>query len=60
LRPDSPNKQPTPHTPPYRRLEAPEQGAILGEIKSVGTELVPHRGLQAVAALLDDLGSEDA
>jgi tetratricopeptide (TPR) repeat protein len=33
---------------------------ILGEIKSVGTELVPHRGLQAVAALLDDLGSEDA
>ncbi len=32
---------------------------ILGEIKSVGTELVPHRGLRAVAALLDDLGSEE-
>jgi tetratricopeptide (TPR) repeat protein len=33
---------------------------ILEEIKGVGTELVPHRGLQSVAALLDDLGSEDA
>jgi tetratricopeptide (TPR) repeat protein len=33
---------------------------ILDEIKSVSTDLVPHRGLPAVAALLDDLRSEDA
>jgi hypothetical protein len=35
-------------------------GRILGEIKGVGAELAPHRPLQAVAALLDDLRSEDA
>jgi hypothetical protein len=33
---------------------------ILEEIKGVSAELVPHRPLQGVAALLDDLGSEDA
>jgi tetratricopeptide (TPR) repeat protein len=33
---------------------------ILEEIKGVGAELAPHRPLQGVAALLDDLGSEDA
>jgi hypothetical protein len=33
---------------------------ILAEIKGVSAELVPHRPLQPVAALLDDLSSEDA
>jgi tetratricopeptide (TPR) repeat protein len=31
-------------------------GRILGEIKVLGADLAPHRGLQSVAALLDDLG----
>jgi tetratricopeptide (TPR) repeat protein/transcriptional regulator with XRE-family HTH domain len=35
-------------------------GRILDEIKSVSTELAPHRPLHSVAVLLDDLGSEDA
>jgi hypothetical protein len=35
-------------------------GRILGEIKGMGAELAPHRPLQAVAALLDDLRGEDA
>lgn len=35
-------------------------GRTLGEIRSVGAELAPHRALPAVAALLDDLRSEDA
>jgi len=33
-------------------------GRILEEIKGVSAELAPHRRLQTVAALLDDLGSE--
>jgi hypothetical protein len=33
---------------------------ILEEIKGVSSELAPHRPLQPVAALLDDLYSEDA
>jgi tetratricopeptide (TPR) repeat protein len=33
---------------------------IVDEIKGVGAGLVPHRSLQGVAALLDDLHSEDA
>jgi transcriptional regulator with XRE-family HTH domain len=33
---------------------------IVEEIKSVGTGLAPHRPLGGVAALLDDLGREDA
>jgi hypothetical protein len=32
---------------------------IVGEIKRVGAELVPHRPLSAVAALLDDLDAGD-
>jgi len=35
-------------------------GRILGEIKGVGAGLMPHRSLPAVAALLDDLRSENA
>jgi hypothetical protein len=35
-------------------------GRILKEVKGVSAELVPHRSLPAVAALLDDLRSEDA
>jgi tetratricopeptide (TPR) repeat protein len=33
---------------------------IVEEIKGVSAELAPHRPLEGVAALLDDLGSEDA
>jgi tetratricopeptide (TPR) repeat protein len=33
---------------------------VLEEIKGLGVELTPHRPLQGVAALLDDLDSEDA
>jgi tetratricopeptide (TPR) repeat protein len=32
---------------------------IVGEIKNVGTELIPYRALPAVAALLDELEAED-
>jgi hypothetical protein len=32
---------------------------IVEEIKGVNAELAPHRPLEGVAALLDDLGSED-
>jgi transcriptional regulator with XRE-family HTH domain len=32
---------------------------IVGEIKNVGTELIPYRALPAVAALLDELDAED-
>jgi transcriptional regulator with XRE-family HTH domain len=32
---------------------------IVGEIKNVGTELIPHRALPAVATLLDELEAED-
>jgi hypothetical protein len=35
-------------------------GRILKEVTGVSAELVPHRSLPAVAALLDDLRSEDA
>jgi tetratricopeptide (TPR) repeat protein/transcriptional regulator with XRE-family HTH domain len=35
-------------------------GRILEDIKGLGADLVPHRGLQGVAALLDDLGRGDS
>jgi hypothetical protein len=35
-------------------------GRIVGDIKGMSGELVPHRSLPAVTALLDDLRSEDA
>jgi hypothetical protein len=32
---------------------------VVGEIKNVGTKLIPYRALPAVAALLDELEAED-
>jgi transcriptional regulator with XRE-family HTH domain/tetratricopeptide (TPR) repeat protein len=34
-------------------------GRIVGEIKNIGTALIPYRALPAVAALLDELEAED-